>query len=149
MVGDGGFVFVDEDERWCAAVSSADSKVVEHAGMPEGDFAVPVDGVDADSVVGAEGRCGGGRCDGGVVGLPRCVSVEGAVGSMVVVDRLESVELVLGLRMVGMPVLLSDPECDQQVFECVLSAGESGGVAANMSAAQIAARATPEAYSIC
>jgi hypothetical protein len=59
-VGDGGFVFVDEDERWCAAVLSADSKVVENAGMPEGDFAVPVDGVDADSVVGAEGRCGGG-----------------------------------------------------------------------------------------
>ena len=45
-VGDGGFVFVDEDERLCAAVSSADSKVVAHADMSEGDFAVPVGGVD-------------------------------------------------------------------------------------------------------
>jgi hypothetical protein len=87
--------------------------------------------------------------DGGVVGLPGCEPVEGAVGSMVVGDRLESVELVLGLRMVGMPVLLSDPECDQQLFECVRSTGESGGVAANTSVAYIAAKATPEAYSIC
>ena len=41
---------------------------------------------------------------------------------------MESFDLALGLRVVGVAVLLGDVQAGQEVFERVLSAGETGCV---------------------
>ena len=53
VVGDGDVVFVDEDEDWGVGVAGSDAEVVQSCGSSEGEFAVAVDGVVADPVVGA------------------------------------------------------------------------------------------------
>ena len=55
-VRDGDLVVIDEDQCGCAAVAASDAEVVQCAGVAEGEFAVPVDGVVADPVVRRE-RC--------------------------------------------------------------------------------------------
>ena len=47
---------IDEDQGGCAAVAASDAEVVRCAGVAQGEFAVPVDGVVADPVVRHE-RC--------------------------------------------------------------------------------------------
>jgi hypothetical protein len=41
---------------------------------------------------------------------------------------VEALDLALGLRMVGVAVLLGDAEVGEQVFEAVAAAGETRGV---------------------
>ena len=55
-VCDGDLVLIDEDQCGCAAVAASDAEVVQCAGVAEGEFDVPVDGVVADPVVRRE-RC--------------------------------------------------------------------------------------------
>jgi hypothetical protein len=152
--GDGGLVDDGEDAAMC--VAGADAEVVHAAGASDAHFAVVVGSVVAQPVVAVVADGGGEsrfRCGG--VGHRRGEPLQRPVGSKLVVDALEAVELglqvgqsgggglsgepalqglvealdlALGLRMVGMAVLLGDAQVGEQVFEAVAAAGETGGV---------------------
>ena len=129
--------------------------MVHAAGSAEADLAEAVDVVVADSVVRIAAVCGWNGLDGGGVGVGWGGAVQGSVGSDLVVDASEGVELglqlghggggwlsgepafqglleafdfALGLGMAGMAVLLRDAEVGEQVFKAVAATGEAGGV---------------------
>jgi hypothetical protein len=91
--GDG--VGVDEDGDGLTFVGGADAEVVHAAGAPEADLAEVVDVVIADAVVRSVvlGRWGG--LDGGGIGVGWGGAVEGRMGSGLVVDAGEGVQLGL------------------------------------------------------
>ena len=137
-------------------VAGADAEVVHAAGAAEAHFAVVVGAVVAQPVVaGVADGDGGWHFGYGGVGGRRGEPVQCPVGSKLVVDALEAVELglqllhsdggglgcepalqslvkafdfALSLRMVGVAVLLRDAQAGEQVFEAVAAAGEAGGV---------------------
>lgn len=89
-------VVVDEYQDRGVGVGDADAEVVEFPGSAHGEFAEPVDDVDADAVVGVvdPGVVGRGGFEG--VGVGSCGGLAvGAVDSVVVVEALEGIELVL------------------------------------------------------
>jgi hypothetical protein len=49
-------------------------------------------------------------------------------GEPAVQGLVEALDLALGLRMVGMAVLLGDAEVGEQVFEAVAATGETRGI---------------------
>ena len=151
--GHGGFVGDGEDSF--AGVGVADSEVMHAAGSAEAHLSELIEAVVTQAVVPWARAAGGFSFREGSVSSCRGTPVELAVGTMVVVDVPETVELglevdqisrrgllgqpllqclmeplhfALGLRMAGMAVLLDDPEDRQEVFEGVLSAAEAGGV---------------------
>ena len=155
LVDDGDGVGVDEDGHRLTFVGGADAEVVHPAGAAEADLAEAVDVVGADPVVRIAALSGWGGFDGGGIGLGWGGAVQCPVGSDLVVDVGEGVELglqlgdggggwlggepaflglveafdlALGLGMAGVAVLLGDAEAGQQVFEAVAAAGEAGGV---------------------
>ena len=91
----GGLGLVGEDEYGFSGVVPTDSEVVEGACPAEGEFAELIDDVSSNSVVNGEGFAvrGGFQCC--VEGLFRGLSAEGAVGTLLVVDGPELVELGL------------------------------------------------------
>ncbi len=145
--GDGDVVVVGEREDAFARVGGADSEVVHAAGAAEAHFAFGVEPVVAEAVMpGGVSVAGWRGFRGGVVGLARCLTVEGSVGAAFVVVLAELVELLLelgecagrwagsepalqglvkpfglalGLGVAGSPVLLPDTEQRQDVFERV------------------------------
>ena len=136
VVDDGDVVGVDQEGDWLSGVGGADAEVVHPAGAAEADFAVAVDVVGADPVVRPVGVVvGWGGFRGGGVGVGGGVAGEGPVGPEMVVEVAEPVELglevgeggggglcgepafqglveafdlALGLRVVGVAVLLGD-----------------------------------------
>jgi hypothetical protein len=142
---------VDQDAYLFVFVVASDADVV-HAGVDaQGDGAVGVDAVFADSPV-PVGSCGGGFAS-GCVGLFGGSSVEGSVGSGGVVVAGEVVELVLqvgdrgvgwlgaepflqclleafdfalGLWVVGVSVFLGDAQEAEFVLEGVVAAADAG-----------------------
>jgi hypothetical protein len=151
---DGGLVGDGEDAAVC--VAGADAEVVHAAGAAEADLAVVVGSVVAQPVVAGVADGGGWsrfRCGG--VGDRGGEPLQCPVGSKLVADALEAVELglqlgdgggrwlgcepalqglveafdlALGLRIVGMAVLLRDAQVGDQVFEAVAAASEPGCV---------------------
>jgi hypothetical protein len=137
-------------------VTGADAEVVHAASASEAHFAVAVGSVVAQPVVaGVADGDGEGRLRCGGVGRCRGEPLQRPVGSKLVIDALEAVELglqllqggggglsgepalqglveafdlALGLRMVGMAVLLGDAQAGEQVLEVVAAAGETRGV---------------------
>jgi len=89
-------VVVDEHQDRGVGVVDSDAEVVEFPGSAQGEFAEPVDDVDADAVVGGvdPGVGGPGGFEGGGVGGRGGLAV-GAVDPVVVVELLEGVELAL------------------------------------------------------
>jgi hypothetical protein len=82
-------------------VGCADAEVVHAAGAAEADLAETVDVVVADPVVRLAGLSGWRGFDGGTVGVGRSGAVERTVGSDLVVDAGEGVELALQLGYGG------------------------------------------------
>ena len=145
---DGGLVGDGEDAAVCVAGAA---EVVHAAGAAEADLAVVVGLVVAQPVVaGVADGAGWSRFGCGGVGDRGGEPLQCPVGSKLVVDALEAVELglqlddggggglgsepalqglveafdlALGLRMVRMAVLLRDAEVGDQVFEAVAAAG--------------------------
>src|ERR1700730_14903540 len=147
---------VGEREDAFADVRGADAEVVHPPGAADRHLAFGVEPVVAESVVPlgvAVGR--GGGFGGGSVGVAWGSAVQRAVWALFVVVLAELIErarqlrgaarrwtspepalqglvepfgLALGLGVPGGPVLLSDTEQRQDVFECVATAGEPGGV---------------------
>ena len=155
LVDDGDGAGVDEDGHRLTFVGGADAEVVHPAGAAEADLAEAVDVVVADPVVRIAALSGWGGFDGGGVGLGWGGAVQCPVGSDLVVDVGEGVELGLQLGDGGGGWLggeagvsgfgggvrsclgfgdgrggrsLGDAEAGQQVFEAVAAAGEAGGV---------------------
>ena len=148
LVGDGD----GDGEDAAVCVAGADAEVVHAAGAAEADLAVVVGLVVAQPVVaGVADGAGWSRFGCGGVGDRGGEPLQCPVGSKLVVDALEAVELglqlddggggglggepalqglveafdlALGLRMVRMAVVLRDAEVGDQVFEAVAAAGE-------------------------
>ena len=102
-----------EDQHVSAAVAASDADVVQAAGVAEGELAVAVDGVVADSPAGVvEGDAGRGCLGSGLIGLLGCSASQGAVGpdGVVVVPEVVELALELGDRagpgLGGQPALL-------------------------------------------
>jgi hypothetical protein len=75
---------VDQDQDRGAGVAAAEADMVQPVAVAQGDFAVAVDGVVADSVVAAdEGLSAGGGFRPGEVGLVRGLPGQGAFGRTV------------------------------------------------------------------
>jgi len=136
-------------------VGGADAEVVHAAGAAEAHFAEGVEAVVAEPVVAGFVGSGGLGLGQGCVGGGGGPAAEFAVGSVVVVEVAEAVEVVLeggqggcrfllgepfleglvepfdlalGLGVAGVAILLGDPQEREEVFEGVLAAAEAGRV---------------------
>ncbi len=148
----------DEHDDGGSGVGSSDADVVKSSGVAEGDAAGCVDDVVSDSVVAFDAGVAWGGFGSCVVDGGGGLTVEGSVGSPLVVFLGEFVELVLevfdgvggglggqplfegllesfdfpaGGRVVGSAVFLEDAQVGEGAFESVEAAsatGESGGV---------------------